>query len=174
MWFGTRDGLNQFNGYEFRVFRHNPNSPSDLSNNHIHSIVEDHNGDIWIGTREGLNRYSRSLDRIEQIIHSGDRMGLPGIEINCLLIDHDNHLWIGTNRGLRILDLNKEEIQFIQAPNFSRDLLSEGNIKCLYEDSQGNLYIGSRSGGLTVYNKDFGVADSYRYDPQDSGGITGN
>jgi hypothetical protein len=53
MWFGTFDGLNRFNGYEFKIFRHDPFDISSMSANIILAIHEDHAGSLWIGTSGG-------------------------------------------------------------------------------------------------------------------------
>src|SRR5579872_6702748 len=64
MWFGTRDGLDRYDGYEFTVFKNNPTDPKSLINNFITSIAESRNGDLWIATwGGGLDRYDRLRDR---------------------------------------------------------------------------------------------------------------
>ena len=60
MWFGTEDGLNKYDGYQFAVYKHDPADDATLSDNFISTIYEDRNGDLWIGTRNGLNRLDRS------------------------------------------------------------------------------------------------------------------
>lgn len=55
MWFGTQDGLNRYDGADFKVYRNNSDG-SSLSDNFITAIVEDLDGYMWIGTRSGLNR----------------------------------------------------------------------------------------------------------------------
>lgn len=55
MWLGTQDGLNRFDGTDFKIYRNNSDS-SSLSDNFITAITEDLNGNMWIGTRSGLNR----------------------------------------------------------------------------------------------------------------------
>ena len=60
LWFGTEDGLNKFDGYNFTVYRHNPDDPLSLSDNTILSIFEDKSGELWVGTYgRGLNRFDR-------------------------------------------------------------------------------------------------------------------
>src|ERR1700759_2438632 len=64
MWFGTRDGLDRYDGYEFTVYKNTPNDPKSLSNNFITDITEDAKGDLWIATwGGGVCRYSRTQDR---------------------------------------------------------------------------------------------------------------
>src|SRR5580698_9718678 len=49
MWFGTRDGLNRYDGYGFAVYKSNPDDSQSLSSNFVTSIIEDRNGDFWVG-----------------------------------------------------------------------------------------------------------------------------
>ncbi|MCC8170334.1 MAG: hypothetical protein LIP00_00835 [Parabacteroides sp.] len=41
LWFGTRNGLNRYDGYEFTVYRNEVNNPQSLSDNYITDITED-------------------------------------------------------------------------------------------------------------------------------------
>jgi signal transduction histidine kinase/CheY-like chemotaxis protein/ligand-binding sensor domain-containing protein/AraC-like DNA-binding protein len=56
LWFGTRNGLNRYNGYEVDSYKNEVNNPQSLSNSFIQAINEDKNRNIWIGTANGLNR----------------------------------------------------------------------------------------------------------------------
>ncbi len=57
MWFGTFDGLNRYDGYNFKIFRNHLNDPHSLVNNRISSIVEDSDHTMWVGTRSGVSKY---------------------------------------------------------------------------------------------------------------------
>ena len=61
MWFGTKDGLNRFDGRHFKVFRHMPNSSDGLGNNQIRCLEEDWDGNILIGTNAGLYIYNPTI-----------------------------------------------------------------------------------------------------------------
>lgn len=62
MWFGTYDGLNKFDGYEFQIYRNKRNETRSISSNAILSIFEDRTGRLWIGTQTGLDLYNRQTD----------------------------------------------------------------------------------------------------------------
>jgi ligand-binding sensor domain-containing protein len=53
MWFGTQDGLNKYDGYNFTVYKHDELDSHSLSDNWINSIYEDKFGTIWVGTDSG-------------------------------------------------------------------------------------------------------------------------
>ena len=60
VWLGTQDGLNRYDGYGFKIFRHDPQDSLSISDNWIQTIYEDRNGRLWIGTDgDGLNCYDR-------------------------------------------------------------------------------------------------------------------
>ena len=55
MWFGTKDGLCRFDGYDVKVFRSSALTPGKLTSNEIRCIAEDNYQHLWVGTFEGIN-----------------------------------------------------------------------------------------------------------------------
>src|SRR5258708_16285026 len=53
MWFGTRDGLNKYDGYKFTVYKNKADDKNSITNNYIHAIKEITNTCFWIPTRSG-------------------------------------------------------------------------------------------------------------------------
>lgn len=54
-----QDGLNRYDGYEFKVYRNAPYGTTSISSNQISSMIEDSDGALWIGTKGGrLNKYN--------------------------------------------------------------------------------------------------------------------
>lgn len=58
MWFGTADGLARYDGYNFKVFKHDPTDLSSMSDSYVRALHEDSGGDLWIATNVGgLNKF---------------------------------------------------------------------------------------------------------------------
>ena len=64
IWIGTQDGLNKYDGYNFKIHNHDPANPNSLSNNVVYSIYEDHTGILWVGTFQGgLNKFDPQTEK---------------------------------------------------------------------------------------------------------------
>ncbi len=59
MWFGTYDGLNRYDGYNFKVFRNRINDKKSLLFNTIYNIEGDSNKNIWVGGSDGVCIYNK-------------------------------------------------------------------------------------------------------------------
>lgn len=87
MWFGTKDGVNRFDGISFKVFRPDPSDPHSLGNNFVYSLLEDHRGVLWAGTREGLYRYDAPTESFRFIKHTG------WSDVRDMAADKKGNLW---------------------------------------------------------------------------------
>lgn len=105
MWFGTQDGLNRYDGYEFTIFVSRPGDSTSLSGNEVYSLIEDRNGDLWVGTNRGLNRFSTATGSFESFGRERTESGRPGRDgIRALFEDSKGRLWVGTRMGLENFD----------------------------------------------------------------------
>jgi ligand-binding sensor domain-containing protein len=55
LWLGTQDGLNRYDGYHFRVFKHDAREPGSLANNTVWALFEDSDGVLWVGRTEAVS-----------------------------------------------------------------------------------------------------------------------
>jgi len=69
MWFGTKDGLNRFDGYSFKVFQNDPSAGSLLGSNYIRVLHETRDGKIWVGTDQGIYIFDPAFERF-RLLHS--------------------------------------------------------------------------------------------------------
>jgi len=143
LWFGTEDGLNRYNGYDFTIFRTVPGDPRTLSGNVISSIAETSTGELWVGTLEsGLNRYRPEEDRFVQYRHD-PRVSdsLINDRVRALAIGPDDSLWVGTTAGLAYRPPDGGFTGITRA-----DGLPVESIESLFIDSGGVLWIAGREG----------------------------
>lgn len=93
MWFGTRGGLNRFDGYEFLKFKPEPGMQDGLKSPSIETLFPDHAGNIWVGTKSGgLSVYDINTDQFTD----PDTAGSFPIRIISLFEDTAGHFWIGS------------------------------------------------------------------------------
>ncbi len=156
MWFGTRDGLSKYDGYQFTTYRNIRGDSTSISNNMITDIVEDTHGYLWIGTWGGLNHFDPSKETFVSYAHSKDPNSLSSslIDPNSLVSDHDGNLWIGTTGGgLNMYD--KKSNTFIHFRHDDNNLksLSSNVIRCVYEDRQHNIWVGAEENTLNLFDR---------------------
>ena len=73
MWFGTQAGLNRYDGYTIKTFKHNPLDSSSISVNYISNLLCDSDGNLWIGTdHSGVDLYITSENRFIHFVHLND------------------------------------------------------------------------------------------------------
>lgn len=72
LWFGTDDGLNRFDGHQFRIYRHNSYDRSSLSNDRIVSLFEDSNGKLWVNTFSYTCYYDNRTDSFHPLTFSNN------------------------------------------------------------------------------------------------------
>lgn len=94
IWIATRDGLNRFDGYSFRVFRNDPDDPQSIGNNSINHIATDKNGVIWVATSRGFYKYNDVDERFSLVPFSKD------LHINHIHFDNDGDIWLTVNGRL--------------------------------------------------------------------------
>ncbi len=155
MWFATEDGLDRYDGYNFKVYKNNPQVSTSISDNFIWTIYQDKTGILWVGTNNGgLSRYDESTDSfISYKNNPADTNSLTFNNVRTIMEDRFGNLWVGTENGLD--KFNKKNGTFTHYKHDHNDANSISNnvVLSLFEDMDGNLWIGS-DGGLDKYDRD--------------------
>ncbi|MBN1479627.1 response regulator [candidate division KSB1 bacterium] len=147
MWFGTSDGLNRYDGYQFTVFRHNPFDSTSVSGPVIPALFEDRDGTLWIGAK-GLNRFDRQTETFIRYLHDpAAPQSISHNDVYAITEDQTGALWVGTGQGLNRLlpDRNGRFIRYRHDPA-NPNSLSDDHIRILLVDDQGTLWIGTMNG----------------------------
>jgi len=170
MWFGTDDGLNRYDSYNFRIYKNNLQDKNSISSNIIMAFYEDSRGDLWIGTRQGLNLFDRGKDcfiRHQKLLQH---------EILSIVEDKDRNLWIGATNYLFRLDLKNDSL-YTYSPNIiSHDRVftsTTGGNKKVIIDNRNNVWIAT-SYGLFLYDKAKDTFIDYFHDDEDPYSINSN
>ncbi|MFB9058253.1 two-component regulator propeller domain-containing protein [Mariniflexile ostreae] len=141
LWFGTRDGLNKYDGHDFKIYRHSSQSPQSISNSFIKSLFEDEEGTLWVGTINGLNKYIPEEDRFERFKLANNEYGISNHEIWSIASAGNGHLWLGTNYGLEKFNTQTgKTIRFIAEKESSNAILNN-QIRSLFLADNGDLWI---------------------------------
>ena len=148
MWIGTYEGLQRFDGYQFKDFYHDPDDPTSISMNIFYYFFEDSAGNFWIGTVDGLNLYDKASESFTRFYPDADNPDREFFNIFSISESSLGGLWIGTIAGL--YHFHPETGQFLAFNHDPEDLtsLSDDFISSAFEDSRGELWVATFGGGL--------------------------
>src|SRR3984957_14885951 len=104
IWFGTWNGLNRYDGYNFKVFKHEPERQESLSGVFVYSLFKGRAGTIWVGTGQFLDRFDPLTETFSHYhFDVPDSSGLM-TTVNQISQDSSGMLWLSTRKGLFRLD----------------------------------------------------------------------
>jgi signal transduction histidine kinase/ligand-binding sensor domain-containing protein/CheY-like chemotaxis protein len=154
MWFGTRNGLNRFDGYAFKTFTHDLLDSSSLGSNSVLSILEDSRGILWVGTHNGIYCFDPQRE-IFTPMHA-----IPAGETSAIIEDRQQNIWIVSDFTLyRYSEGRKAVTMYNQAPG--------QGVVALALSERGALWAATNNGHLWQYNArsdhftDFSFTDYY-------------
>ncbi len=177
MWFGTRDGLNRYDGYNFIVYRNDPKNNNTISNNFIQNITEDKSGNIWIATQDvGINKFDVRKEQFTRFLHN-DRNpnSISSNAVNKILLDQDDNLWIATqNGGLNYYNTKKNYFKHYLHSGTDLKSVSDNNITALLEDSKHQLWVGTYTGGVNLFDKKTQSFTKFLHNDNNPATLSGN
>ncbi len=169
LWIGTeRNGVDLYIKDENRVVHYAATKEDHtLENNEIETIAEDNFGNIWIGTDNGAGLLQNSSDKIpanDFIIFQHEpqnEFSLLSNSIKNIYVDRNNSVWIASYYG-GVNVYNKDNYKFtpIRQKSWIPNSLPSNNVTSFAEDDEGNLWIGTDGGGLTLLRN--GIYDLYQ------------
>lgn len=143
IWLGTNDGLCRYNGYEFKIYKHDEELENSITNNYIVDIKQDNSGNIWGGTANGLSKIDTKTDLITNYNMNDEEKSLSHYNIGDILITKSGDVLVGTSDGLNIYNEKKDE--FYRIFNKDSDLSSQF-IRSLAEDENQNIWVATNNG----------------------------
>ncbi|MEJ5263393.1 MAG: two-component regulator propeller domain-containing protein [Ignavibacterium sp.] len=151
IWIATDNGLNRFDGYEFKVFRNSISDSNSLSDNSVWVLAEDKSGKLWIGTKSGwLNCYDPVKEKFSRWYIASD---ITKENTITTIFPDDDKIWIGTYRsGIYRFDTATNQFENWRSNSLDSTTLSYNYISSIVKDAEGNIWL-STYNGLTKLRK---------------------
>ncbi|MFZ6028164.1 MAG: two-component regulator propeller domain-containing protein [Chloroflexota bacterium] len=179
MWFGTwMGGLNRYDGYTFKTYKHDPDDERSISTDSIGVLYVDRGGDLWVGTSGGgVDRYDRETDAfVHYRPHPDDPSSLPGGIVWAFYEDESGTLWVGTYEGGLSRFDRRSDTFFTYRPD-PNDPTRFGDTEILticLDQSTGLLWLGTLNNGVSVFDRATGHFSRYTNAPGDPASLSHN
>ena len=141
LWFGTRDGLNKFDGYAFTIYNSKPVQKPSLLSNRILAIKEDRWGYIWVKTYDEIvYRLNPMTEEFAPV--KNPEGGFVKDKINEIYILPSGIIWLATlNKGcFRITTDEKTHRISVALFNQENRKISGNNVRNIFEDEDQNTW----------------------------------
>jgi ligand-binding sensor domain-containing protein/signal transduction histidine kinase len=169
IWFGTNEGLNLYDGYQFRVFRNDIVDTHSISHNFIINLLNDSKNRLWICTFDGLNRYDFERQVFHKITLKNSNRGL-GL-VYSVYESTDGTLWIAARDGLFYILPGQEKAEKLTA---IKDFSVKEELTVIFSDQDNKLWVGSMYDGLFILDLENNKMIQHQKRPGNKGSLSGN
>lgn len=175
LWIGTGGGgLSRFDRDigSFQTFPAIKNNKNTLSNGDISSIYEDENCNLWIGTYSGLNLFHPENGTFTRFFYTVNMDDIDTHHIYSITGDGRGGLWLGTGGGLISFNYHTGATKIYQ--HHKGNSLIDNSINTIYRSKNGDIYIGTTSGGLDRLNVQTGIFTHFKNIPGNRSSLADN
>ncbi|MBN1925624.1 MAG: hypothetical protein JW798_07310, partial [Prolixibacteraceae bacterium] len=155
MWFATWDGINRYDGLNFKIYKPGENGRNVLVSNRIETMEEDPHGNIWVINYDSKAfRFDRLAEKFEPVPYINE----DSVQVNVkgFYFSPSGDVWLMTNEdGVFCVNTdtltNRFSIQ--QFSEKSKPALPGNGIRFVFEDPYKNIWINTGK-GIARYRKD--------------------
>jgi len=170
LWIATKDGLNRFDGQNFKIFKNDPSNSKSLTENYVMSLLESEDGTFWVGTWGG------GLLKFDPLHETFIRYDLPINDddyIQALYEDNQHYIWYGTtNGGINKLNTISKKILSYRKNLTNKFYFPDNNITSITQVNKKYLWIGTLSSGLFKFDSVNETYVQYKNNPKVANSIS--
>ena len=146
LWAGTEDGLHRFNGYEFKVYLHNPMDSTSLKDDHIRGLLFT-NDTLWIATNSsGISGFLPSENRFFSLIKNADPDLNISYKIMCL---DENFILFSVKNNLILFNRRTKKSEIIKLPETKKESYTSAILKI-----DNDTYWLANTNGILAFNSE--------------------
>ena len=158
LWFGTRDGLDRYDGYQFRHYPADPSDGRSLSSAYVYALRNDASGRIWIGADNFLNYFDPSTETFHRFSAPPSMLG--GF-IKSIDLDREGTLWFSTSHGLTRYDPADGKLTRYQHDPNSPSTLGSNLLRSTLEAKDGTFWVATNLSVEAFDRRTGKVTESY-------------
>jgi len=147
IWLGTNAGLNRYDGYSFRIYRHENENPHSLLNASVNCLLQDNRGRLWIGHESGLSLYRPQTDDFENFSSTAQAgrgvAVLPGLgtAIRCIVQDVSGGLWLASDAGLLLFHPDTRRLITYRHDPKNNQSIGSDEVRFIVRDKGDDLWL---------------------------------
>jgi len=177
MWFGTQDGLNRYDGYQFTIYKHDPADAKTLNGSWVLSIAEDSRGTLWVRTQDRptmLNRLDRLTGTFTQVPRDSVKLPLRMNSVKPDLVEPSGVKWHGEiGEGVTRFDPATGKTTIYKHDPANPRSLIDDRVYSICVDHLGIIWIGTKE-GLDRLDVRTGTFVHFRHDDSNPNSLTDN
>jgi ligand-binding sensor domain-containing protein len=159
MWIGTYNGLNRYDGYEFKIYRSSSENGNNFTNNRVTKLWEDKRGFVWLETYDGYYHFFNPETEIFSSLplYEGSKVK-NGAMHSFLQYSKDIIILGSSNSGIFYLRYDSLKRTYLVRQNNSQEgsYIPDNNIRFIHADNKQNLWIGTTKGLSYVRKEEIG------------------
>ncbi|WP_236252807.1 two-component regulator propeller domain-containing protein [Echinicola sp. 20G] len=141
MWFGTKNGLNRYDGHNFKIFSSEENSHAGLKDNFIYGLLEDSRGTIWIGTTHGIYTYNSSTESFHHFNKTSNQGGQITGTVGVIQEDLEGNIYFAVNsKGLFKYSLEEDSLYQYRSFTDGNLNMPDNNTTNVLVDEKGDIW----------------------------------
>ncbi|RVU03019.1 hybrid sensor histidine kinase/response regulator [Mucilaginibacter limnophilus] len=150
MWFGTLSGLNRFDGYKFKIFKHELSDPKSLNDDCVINLLDGPEDKLWVQTRVGWQMYNPLTETFERNTAAYlKNRGMPNDTLKNIVKAKEGSFYFLFSSGVYHLGKSKSRAVFINPFLYK---LSKSPVSGIAVSSKNTLWVLHNNGALEHIN----------------------